>query len=412
MIMKKFFLIIIAVVMGCVAIEAAQLTPTQKKAKTEIYNVLKKYGSNISDSGEEAIEFQYNGAKYEVSVHMLNPQTLYLSLSVVFGLPEEYITEVANIAANAAASPKPVCAFAGRGILAFSCEMYAKEVKPFLAVFPEMLQALNSSVESFQDEYDKAIKDYVPFSVSSVTSMGTDENTFIYPKVMSSGDSKLHIEKVTLDPNYTVLDMVSYNGRQYQWCSISKNSYLSVNGKRYNMTRAEGIACSPQHTDFPGWDSGREVSLHFKLFFPALPKGTTSFDFSEGSVDGWNLKGVELKHGNAYAINGEKIETTYHRWDCTAIEVQDGQTIVTKTVQPKSEGTFMYSSQDEYIEDAETGRKYYLQNSSIGFEGSPEISHDTKTITFYEVYPALPSTVKKINISSGSQYYVKDLKIR
>ena len=412
MIMKKFFLIIIAVVMGCVAIEAAQLTPTQKKAKTEIYNVLKKYGSNISDSGEEAIEFQYNGAKYEVSVHMLNPQTLYLSLSVVFGLPEEYITEVANIAANAAASPKPVCAFAGRGILAFSCEMYAKEVKPFLAVFPEMLQALNSSVESFQDEYDKAIKDYVPFSVSSVTSMGTDENTFIYPKVMSSRDSKLHIEKVTLDPNYTVLDMVSYNGRQYQWCSISKNSYLSVNGKRYNMTRAEGIACSPQHTDFPGWDSGREVSLHFKLFFPALPKGTTSFDFSEGSVDGWNLKGVELKHGNAYAINGEKIETTYHRWDCTAIEVQDGQTIVTKTVQPKSEGTFMYSSQDEYIEDAETGRKYYLQNSSIGFEGSPEISHDTKTITFYEVYPALPSTVKKINISSGSQYYVKDLKIR
>ena len=68
MIMKKFFLIIIAVVMGCVAIEAAQLTPTQKKAKTEIYNVLKKYGSNISDSGEEAIEFQYNGAKYEVFV--------------------------------------------------------------------------------------------------------------------------------------------------------------------------------------------------------------------------------------------------------------------------------------------------------------------------------------------------------
>ena len=72
----------------------------------------------------------------------------------------------------------------------------------------------------------------------------------------------------------------------------------------------------------------------------------------------------------------------------------------------------MYSSQDEYIEDADTGRKYYLLNSSIGFEGSPEISHDTKTITFYEVYPALPSTVKRINISSGTQYYVKDLKIR
>ena len=154
------------------------------------------------------------------------------------------------------------------------------------------------------------------------------------------------------------------------------------------------------------------MSLHFKLYFPAIPKGTTSFDFSEGSVDGWQIKGVELKHGNSYAISGDKIESAYHSWDCTAIEVQDGQTIVTKTVRPKSEGTFMYSSQDEYIEDADTGRKYYLMNSSIGFEGSPEISHDTKEITFYEVYPSLPTNVKRINISSGSQYYVKDLKIR
>ena len=410
--MNKIFLIIIAAVISCSASFAEQLTPAQKKAKTEVYNVLRKYGTKISANGDETIEFQYNGTLYEASVHMLNPQTLYLSLSVVFGLPENYIPEVANIAANAAASPKPVCAFGGRGILAFSCEMYAKDVKSFTSVFPEMLQALSSSVESFQSEYDKALKDYVPFSAPSATEIINDGNTFIYPKVTSNGDSKLYIEKVTLDPNYTVLDMVSYNGRQYQWCSISKNSYISVNGKRYNMTRADGIACSPLHTDYPEYDCGREVSLHFKLYFPALPKGTTSFDFSEGSVDGWQIKGVELKHGNSYAINGERIETTYHKWDCIGIEVRDGQTIVTKTVQPKSDGTFMYSSQDEYIEDADTGRKYYLQNSSIGFEGSPKISHDTKPITFYEVYPALPSTVKRINISSGSQYYVKGLKIR
>ena len=269
--------------------------------------------------------------------------------------------------------------------------MYAKEVKPFIAVLPEMLQALSSSVENFQDEYDKALKEFVPFSGPSATTVTNDENSYIYPKVISNGDSKLYIERVTLDPSQTVLDMVSYNGREYQWCSISKNSYISINGKRYNMTRAEGIACSPQHTDYPGYDSGREASLHFRLYFPALPKGTTSFDFSEGSVDGWQIKGVELKHGKSYAINGDKIETAYHKWDCTGIEIRDGQTIVTKTVQPKSEGTFMYSSQDEYIEDADTGRKYYLQNSSIGFEGSPEISHDTKMITFYEVYPALPS---------------------
>lgn len=411
--MKKIFLIIIAAVIGCVAVNAAQLTPAQKKAKTEIYNALKKYGTNITDDGEESLSFKYDGTTFQASVHTLNPQTLYLTLFVGFGLPEEYNSEISNIAAFNAASGKPVCSFSSNGALAFSCEMYAKDAKPFIAVLPEMLVALSSSAEKFQEEYEKVAKDYVPSSpIAGITAIDSNKNEYIYPKVASNGDSRLHIEKVTLDPNYTILDMVSYNGREYQWCSISKNSYISVNGKRYNMTRAEGIAYSPQHTDFPGWDSGREVSLHFKLYFPALPKGTTSFDFSEGSVDGWQIKGVELKHGNAYAINGEKIETAYHKWDCTAIEVQDGQTIVTKTVQPKSDGTFMYSSQDEYIEDADTGRKYYLQNSSIGFEGSPEISHDTKTITFYEVYPALPSTVKRINISSGSQYYVKGLKIR
>lgn len=205
--------------------------------------------------------------------------------------------------------------------------------------------------------------------------------------------------------------MVSYNGRQYQWCSISKNSYISVNGRRYSLSRANGIAYAPQHTDYPGYDSGREVCLRFRLYFPALPKGTTTFDFSEGA-DGWQIKGVELKHGNVFAVNGEQIETAYHKWGISALEIQEGQTIITKTVEPKSEGTFMYSSQNEYVEDADTGRKYYLTNSSIGFEGSPEISHDTKPITFYEVYPALPLTVKRINVSSGSAYYAKGLKIR
>lgn len=410
--MKKIFLIIIAAVMGCVAMEAAQLTPAQKKAKTEIFNALKKYGTNISDDGEESLSFKYSGTTFEVSVHTLNPQTLYLCLSVIFGLPEDYASEVANIAAFNAAGGKPVCSFSGNGALAFSCEMYAKDAKPFIAVLPEMLQALESSAENFQTEYEKAVQTYVPSSLNGISAIDANDKEFVYPKVASNGDSRLYIQKVTLDTNYTILDMVSYNGREYQWCSISKNSYISVNGKRYPLSRAEGIAFSPQHTDYPGYDSGREVSLHFKLYFPALPKGTTSFDFSEGSVDGWQIKGVELKHGNSYAISGNKIESAYHTWDCTAIEVQDGQTIVTKTVRPKSDGTFMYSSQDEYIEDADTGRKYYLTNSSIGFEGSPKISHDTKQITFYEVYPALPSTVKKINISSGSQYYVKDLKVR
>lgn len=406
--MKRITLIIIAAILGCMTIKSATLTPQQEKAKKEIFSALQKYGTRFTDYGE-TIQFMYNEANFEASVHTLNPQTLYLTLGIIFFLDDKYKPEISNIAAYNAAADKPVCSFSTNGLLCFSCEMYAKQAKPFIDVLPEMLAALISSAEKFSEEYEKASKEY---GASNIFSVESNNNEFVYPKCASNGDSKLYIEKVTLGSNYTILDMVSYNRRQYQWCSISKNSYISANGKHYPLSRAEGIAYAPQHTDYPGYESGREVSLRFRLFFPALPTGTTSFDFSEGTESGWRIKGVELKHGKSFAINGETIETSDHKWACTAIEIQDGQTIVTKTVQPKQNNTYMYSSQDEYIEDADTGRKYYLLNSSIGFEGSPELSFDTKTLTFYEVYPVLPSSVKRINISSGEQYYVKGLKIR
>lgn len=162
--MKNIFLIIIAAVLGCVAMDAAQLTPAQTKAKKEIFNALKKYGTNITDDGEESISFKYDGTTFQASVHTLNPQTLYLTLFVGFGLPEEYNSEISNIAAFNAASGKPVCSFSSDGALAFSCEMYAKDAKPFIAVLPEMLIALVSSVGEFQKEYEKAAKEYVPLS--------------------------------------------------------------------------------------------------------------------------------------------------------------------------------------------------------------------------------------------------------
>lgn len=132
----------------------------------------------------------------------------------------------------------------------------------------------------------------------------------------------------------------------------------------------------------------------------------------EHTSGGWQVKGVQLKHGALLAVNGNTIDTAYHSWKCNGIELQDGHTVLTKTVYPKSNTSYMYSSQEEYIEDADTGRKYYLITSSLGFEGSPQYSYSTDPVTFYEVYPALPASVKKINISSGSEYYVKGLKIK
>lgn len=80
---------------------------------------------------------------------------------------------------------------------------------------------------------------------------------------------------------------------------------------------------------------------------------------------------------------------------------------------PKSVGTYVSSEAGEYIEDAETGRKYYITASSVGAKiGDKKALYNTNPFDFKETYPALPSSVKVINVSSGSQYYVKNLRIR
>ena len=194
---------------------------------------------------------------------------------------------------------------------------------------------------------------------------------------------------------------------------MNKNAYILADSKKYSLKRAEGIALAPQHTDYPNYQTGNHVSLTFKLYFPEIPKSTKSIDFYESSSDGWVINNITLDNSGIKEINnGEIIETSEHKWSAVSIQILPTHTVVKKVVTPKSNGTYVNSSQDEYIQDADTGRKYYLQNSSIGFEGNKTILLETKELVFYEVYPILPSTVKRINLSSGSQYYVKNLQIR
>lgn len=415
MTMKKAVSIILAIVLGCVAMSAAQPTALQRKAKTQIFEALKKVGNSISDEGDESLIFKSEGYTYRVNIHQEDNGLLYLSLLILFNLPEEYDSNIANIAALDAASNKPVCAAAWNGILMFSCEMYAKNAKPFIDVLPAMLSALKSSEEKFQDAYDEAEKEYTSTSTNTVAGNIGQANCYYYPEcdnVIDGKNNGLFITCVSLNSDNTVLDMMSYNRGEYDYCYINRNSYLLVNGRKYKLIKAEGISYYPNESYYPDYQSGRDVSLSFKLIFEPLPEGTTSFDFFESPYDGWRIKGVHLDNANILPINGEKISTATHDWICESIQLQESQTVIRKSVKPKSEHTYVYSSQDEYIEDADTGRKYYLQQSSIGFEGDPHYLYDTNVIVFAEVYPALPASVRRINISSGSQYYVKGLKIR
>lgn len=111
------------------------------------------------------------------------------------------------------------------------------------------------------------------------------------------------------------------------------------------------------------------------------------------------------------SVPSNRIDTDTHTWRVSSVEFGNDKTIVYKQVTPKQYQTWVSSDSREFIEDTETGRKYYITGSSIGFDGS-KVLNGTSPFSFSESYPQMPSSVRYINISSGGQYYVRNLRIR
>lgn len=413
--MKKLYILLFCMFSVC-AVYAQTLNSTQRQVKTEIFNAVKKIGTNLKDDGGEVIRFTSQDIDFIIQVSADDRDPMYVTLGAYFNLPESYHSDLARRAALNAAGGMPVFCDCLDNVLVFDCEMYLKEAKPFTSVLPAMINAIKKSVDCFSDEYQKIAQSNVSSTTnSSIAANYSSDGPDIYnfPHHSTANDKKLYVSKVYWEAGSTVIEFISYNGGENQWCSMNKNAYILADGKKFSLKRAEGIAYAPQHTDYPNYQSGNHVSLTFKLYFPEIPKSTKSIDFYESSSDGWVVNNITLDNSGITNIsNGETIQTSDHKWSAISIQILPTHTVVKKVVTPTSEGTYVNSSQDEYIQDADTGRKYYLQNSSIGFEGNKTILLDTKDLVFYEVYPALPSTVKRINISSGSQYYVKNLNIR
>ena len=419
--MSRFIISILLSVFGLVYMQGQTLTSCQKNAKNEIFRYLKNKVSNISERQYNEIAFTYNGTQFLIDISDSDENPLFVTLSAGYNLPT-YVSESAmEEAIKKTNFIKGAKAYVGDGFIVFESEMYFKKADDFNAVVLKMISAIEAATACYYDAYNSEKDKGGSQLSSSVANSLISANDFYFPSIRNRGtDSKLHITKVHTDNTYTVVDFISFNNRQTSYCGINKNSYLLVNGKRYLLQKAEGISYIPNHTEYPNWKSREDVSLSFKLYFSPIPKGTTEFDFIEPNGnqqsgwtgEGWALKGVQLNNTGWKYFNSEKINTSSHIWECTAIQVQNGQTVLRKRVTPKEKGTYVYSDNEEFIEDADTGRKYYLKTSSISFKSSPLISYDTVPIDFAETYPALPSNVKRVNISSGSQYYIKNLNMR
>lgn len=106
------------------------------------------------------------------------------------------------------------------------------------------------------------------------------------------------------------------------------------------------------------------------------------------------------------------METDLHRWGLTGMILSKECTILHKWCIPNVPNTCVYSDENEFIEDAQSKQRYYIEKSDIGIGfDNHRVVKDTKHFMFAEWYPPLPSSVKVINIHSGSRYIVKQLRI-
>lgn len=117
------------------------------------------------------------------------------------------------------------------------------------------------------------------------------------PYVDYTTASTTRIKKVTITNNETIVDMAAHNtmsdGSYFNYVSISKETYIKIDDsdRKYVLEKAEGIAVSPDKTEY----EGQNKTIVFKLHFKAIPKSVTSISLIEPGESDWRFYGISLK---------------------------------------------------------------------------------------------------------------------
>lgn len=125
-------------------------------------------------------------------------------------------------------------------------------------------------------------------------SIPQNNKTIEHPYVDFSHAENTRILRIIITDKETIIEMSDNNSTYdgyYQWMSIDRNTYIEIDGHEYKLKRAEGIAISPDKTYF----NRNGETKTFRLYFSAIPKGTTSINLVEPGVSTWKFYGISLK---------------------------------------------------------------------------------------------------------------------
>lgn len=128
---------------------------------------------------------------------------------------------------------------------------------------------------------------------SSFTPNATSK-TYLNPYVTKADAINPILKSVELQDNQTILTFSYTNGVGHEpvaWVTMDSKAYIVVNGQKYFLTKANGIAISPDCTYF----TTATQSLTYQLIFPPIPSNTKEMDFVESSDSDWNLYGIKLQ---------------------------------------------------------------------------------------------------------------------
>ena len=95
------------------------------------------------------------------------------------------------------------------------------------------------------------------------------------------------------------------------------------------------------------------------------------------------------------------LETDSHKFQVTSVVLEPTITKVNVRGYPKSTRTAIWNEKGEYIEDSETGKNYYITESTIGiyenntttYQPWMKVLYDMSAFDFTKQFPPLSSSI-------------------
>lgn len=113
-------------------------------------------------------------------------------------------------------------------------------------------------------------------------------------------------------------------------------------------------------------------------------------------------------------LAGARKEDDLFVWQVVRVEAGEESTRVRMSVTPKVAGTMIWSSMGEKLVDSDSGKLYPISHTDLPLsKDDAKVLLTTDTYYFTETYPALPASVRKIDIFDSVQgFYIRNWQLR